>query len=70
MCGSVPSYPLDNTPSNSLLGQLKVSNYEDRYLSRGTTARLRGLSIGIVSNHRVRAVATLAYCATDMLAKV
>ena len=37
---------------------------------RGTIARLRGLSIGIVSNNRVRAVATIAYCATDMLAKV
>ena len=43
---------------------------------RGTIARLRGLSIGIVSNTRVRAVATIfycatiAYCATDMLAKV
>ena len=36
----------------------------------GTTARLRGLSIGIVSNNRVRAVATIAYCATDTLAKV
>ena len=33
-------------------------------------ALLRGLSIGIVSNNRVRAVATIAYCATDMLAKV
>ena len=37
---------------------------------RGTIARLWGLSIGIVSNSRVRAVATIAYCATDMLAKV
>ena len=46
-------------------------NYEHRYLSRGTIPRLRGLSIGIVSNNRVRAVATIiAYCATDMLAKV
>ena len=33
-------------------------------------ARLRDLSIGIVSSNRVRAVATIAYCATDMLAKV
>ena len=40
------------------------------YLSRGTIAQLRGLSMGIVSNNRVRAVATIAYCATDMLAKV
>ena len=37
---------------------------------RGTIARLRGLSIGTVTNNRVRAVATIAYCATDMLAKV
>ena len=37
---------------------------------RGTIARLRGLSIGIVSNNGARAVATIAYCATDMLAKV
>ena len=41
----------------------------DTYLSRGTIARLRSLSIGIVINNRVRAVATLVYCATDMLAK-
>ena len=26
--------------------------------------------MGIVSNNRVRAVATIAYCATDMFAKV
>ena len=45
-------------------------NYEHRYLSRGTIPRLRGLSIGIVSNNRVRAVTIIAYCATDMLAKV
>ena len=30
---------------------------------------LRGLLIGIVSNNRVRAVATIAYCATDMLGR-
>ena len=69
MCRSVP-YTLDNTLSNRLLGQQKAGNYEDRYLSRGTIARLRGLSIGVVSNIRVRAVATIAYCAIDMLAKV
>ena len=69
MCRSVP-YTLDNTLSNRLLGQQKAGNYEDRYLLRGTIARLRGLSIGIVSNNRVRAVATIAYCATDMIAKV
>ena len=33
-------------------------------------ARLQGLSIGIVGNNRVRAVTTIAYCATDVLAKV
>ena len=70
MCRSVPSYTLDNTLSNTLLGQQLVGNYEDRYLSRGTIARLRGLSIGIASNNRARAVATMAYCATDMHAKV
>ena len=70
MCRSVPSHTLDNTLSNRLLGQQQVGYYEDRYLSRGTIARLRGLSIGIASNNRVRAVATIAYCATDMLAKV
>ena len=70
MCRSVPSYTLDNTLPNRLLGQQSVGNYEDRYLSRGTIARLQGLSIGIVSNKRVRTVATIAYCATDMLAKV
>ena len=69
-CCLVPFYTLDNTLSNRLLGQQKVGNYEDRYLSRGTIARLRGLSIGIVSSNRVRAVATITYCATDMLAKV
>ena len=68
MCRSVPSYTLDNTLLNRLLGQQWVGNFEDRYLSRGTIARLWGLSIGISSN-RVRAVATIAYCATDMLAK-
>ena len=67
---SVPSYTLDNTLSKRLLGQQEVGNYEGRYLSRGTIARLQGLSIGIVSNSRVRSVATIAYCATDMLAKV
>ena len=70
MCRSVPSCTLDNTLPNRLLGQQQVCNYEDRYLSRGTIARLRGLSMGIVSNDRARAVATIAYCATDMLAKV
>ena len=33
-------------------------------------ARLRGLPIGIVGNNGVRAVVTIAYCATDMHAKV
>ena len=33
-------------------------------------ARLRGLSIGIVINNRVRVAVTIACCATDMLAKV
>ena len=70
MCRSVPSYTLDNALSNWLLGHEQVDNYEDRRLSRGTIARLRGLSIGIVRNHRVRAVARVACCATDMLAKV
>ena len=70
MCRSVPSYTLNNTLSNRLLGQQQVGNFEDRYLSRGIIARLWGLSIGIVSNNRVRAVATIAYCATDKLAKV
>ena len=28
-----------------------------------------GISIGIVSNNRVRAAATIAYCATDMIVK-
>ena len=69
MCRSVP-YTLDNTLSNRLLGQQKAGNYEDRYLLRGTIARLRGLSIGIVSNNRVRAAAAIAYGETDMLAKV
>ena len=66
MCRSVRSYTMDNTLSNRFLG----GNYEDRFLSRGTIARLQVLSIGIVSNNRVKAVATIAYCATDMLAKV
>ena len=69
VCRSVP-YTLDNTLSNRLLGQQQVGNYEDRYLSRGTIARLRGVSIGIASNTRVRAVVTIAYCAAHMLAKV
>ena len=32
--------------------------------------RFRGISIGVVSNSRVRAAATKAYCATDMIVKV
>ena len=44
--------------------------YEDRYLLRGTIARLRGLYVIIVSNNRVRAVTTIAYCVTDVLAKM
>ena len=36
----------------------------------GHNSSASGSSIGIVSNNRVRAVATIAYCATDMLAKV
>ena len=63
-------FTLDNALSNRLLGQQYDGSYEDRYLSRGTIARLRGLSIGIASNNRVRAVSTTAYCATDMLSKV
>ena len=70
MSRRVPSHTLDNTLSNRLLGQQYVGIYEDLYLLRGTTARFRGLSIGIVSNNRVRVVATIAYCAADMLAKV
>ena len=70
MCRSVPSYTLNNTLSNRLLGQQQVGNFEDRYLSLGTIGRLRGLSTGTVSNNRVRAVTTIAHCATDMLAKV
>ena len=71
MCRSVPSYTMDNTVSNRLLGQQHGRNCEDRHPSRSTIARLRGrLSIGIVSNNRVRAVTKIAYCATDMLAKV
>ena len=31
---------------------------------------LRGVSIGIVSNNRVRAAAIIPYCATDMIVKV
>ena len=69
VCRSVP-YTLDNTLSNRLLGQEQVGNYEDRCLSRGTIARLRGLSIGIVSSNMVRALATKPRCATEMLAKV
>ena len=67
---SIPSYTLDNTLSNRLLVQQQVDIYEDRYLSWGTAARLRGLSIGIVSSNRVGAVATIACCAADVLAKV
>ena len=70
MCRSVASYTLDNTLSKRLLSQQYVRNYEDRYLSRGTIARLPGLSIGIVSNNRGRAAPTISYCATGMLAKV
>ena len=29
-----------------------------------------GISIGVVSNNRVRAAATIVYCATDMIVKV
>ena len=61
---------MDNTLSNNLLGQQQVGIFLDRYLSRGAIARLRGLSIGNVSNSRVREVATIAHCATAMLAKV
>ena len=68
--GFVPSPTLDNTVSDWLLGQQQIRIYEDRYLSGGTIARLWGLSIIIVSDNRVIAGATLAYCATDMLTKV
>ena len=44
--------------------------HEDRYLLRATTGWFQGISIGIVSNNRVRAAATIAYCATDMIVKV
>ena len=70
MWRSLPSCTLDNTLSNRLLGERYVGNYEHRYLSRGTIARLWGQSIRIVSNNRVRAVPAIAYCATDMFAKV
>ena len=30
---------------------------------------VRSISIGVVSNHRVRATATIAYCGTDMIVK-
>ena len=46
--------PLYNTLSTRLLGQQQVGNYEKRCCSRGTMARLRGRSMGIVSNNRVR----------------
>ena len=45
-------------------------NYEDRYLLRATVLSFRGVSIGIVPNNRVRAAATKAYCANDMIMKV
>ena len=69
VCRSV-SYTLDNTLSNRLLGQQLVGNYEDRYLLRATSRCFRGISIGFVSNYRVRAAAKIASCATDLMAKV
>ena len=60
-------YTLDNTVSNMLLGQQQIGSYKDRYLSRGTIVRLRGLSIGVESNIRVGAVAPITNCATDLL---
>ena len=44
--------------------------YEDGCLSQGSIARLRGLSISIVGSNRVRTVATISYCATDICAMV
>ena len=70
---SVPSYTLDNALSNRLFGQQKIGDYENRCLSRGTIAQLRGLSINIESTNRVRAVTTssiVVHCATDMLVRV
>ena len=71
MCRSVPSYPWIIPYRIGYWANNRSAIFEDRYLSRGTIALLRGVSIGIVSNNRVnKAVATIAYCATDMLAKV
>ena len=61
---------LDNALWGRLLGQQLVGYYENRYQSRGTISPLWSLSIGILSNNRVRAVTTIAYCATDMLVEV
>ena len=67
---SVYSYTLDNTLSKRLLAQQEVGNDEYRYLLRATIGWFRGISIGIVIINRVRAVATIAYCCTDIIAKM
>ena len=67
MYRSIASFTLVN--SLSRIGYW-ASSYEDRYLSRRTIGSFRGLSIGIVSNSRVKAVTTIAFYPTSMLVKV
>ena len=49
------------------LGGEQVGKFEDRYLLRATMGWIRGISIDIVSNNRVRAAATIAFGATNIL---
>ena len=71
VCRSVSSYTLDNALSNGLLScQQWVWNYEDWYLLRATMGWFWGIWICVVRNNTVRAAATIAFCATDMIVKV
>lgn len=67
VCHSVASYALDNTSSNA---RTVGENYEDRHLLLIAMGWFRGISIGIVSNDRVRAAITIISCATDMIVEV
>ena len=67
---ALSSYTLDNTLFNGLSDQQQVGDDGHRYLLRATKFWFRGLSIGIESNDRTGAAATVAYCASDRIVKV
>ena len=58
---------LDSTLSKRLFGQQLGGSIP---IAGHNRSRLWGISIGVVSNDKVRAVNTIRYCATNNLAKV